>query len=163
MNVGVFTFKIVLNKIELFNIIINLTLDDPSEIELEKKESSMSNRDLPSTSKFPSMTKDDYSSYIFDENQQHTKSLYFMQNSDTFYNTSSLMKSESSSASLSEEKSEESLPNHVTEEKIILGLFIIMLYVYILIRLNYYNFFKRLILNKLKNLNKINFVFFKLN
>lgn len=108
-----------------------LLLDEPSQVELEKKESTTTNYlDGPSTSKSLSLVKRDN---LFNDEKQTTNNLiYFMDKDDkleyddVFYNTSPSVVSNQSHSSFSENSvdfsSDECLSNDVSKNNMTLGL-----------------------------------------
>lgn len=112
----------------------------------------MSYRDVPSTSKCPPMSNDDYSGNKSDY-QESSKSVYFMTNTRSYDNPSPPITSESSNASFSENSlefsSEESLHHKVTEEEIVFGLFIPIAHIFMQFNCN--NFFNILYQINIKN------------
>lgn len=120
--------------------LINLILDGPSQMKLDKKESSVDFLNVPSTSKsLPFFVEDKLSSKS--DEKQHTinKSLYFVpkydksEECDLFSNSSPSIESDISNGALSENSldfsSEESLSNDITEDKtMLLGLYIFLIY-----------------------------------
>lgn len=124
----------------MYLILINLILDGPSQMKLDKKESTIDLLNVPSTSKsLPFIVDDKFSSKCDEKQYNISKSLYFVSKNDKseecdlFSNSSSSIESDISNGPLSENSldfsSEDSLSNDITEgNTMILGLYIFLNY-----------------------------------